>query len=132
VPEGDDEVMRRSTEALNRGDIEGVLETFDPDVTFEPRRTSIQGAYSGHAGVREWWTDTNESFAVFRLELEEIREIGEGRLLVIGTLHVRGQGSGVEADIPSAAVIRLREGRIAEFKDYGERDKALEAAGLAG
>ncbi len=132
MPDPNTEVIRRLTEAINAGDIESALELFDPEVRFEPRRTPIQGAYSGHAGVREWWADTQETFTEFRLELEEIRAIGDERLLVLGTVHARGGSSGVETDVPSASIVALSDGRIAEFKDYGEPDKALEAAGLAG
>jgi hypothetical protein len=49
----------------------------------------------------------------------------------IGTLRIRGRGSGIETEVPVAAVIRYRNGLMVEFEDYGNREKALEAAGIA-
>jgi ketosteroid isomerase-like protein len=125
------DVMRRTEEALNSGDDEAVVETFDPDVVFEPQRASVQGTYRGHDGVRDWLADTRENFAAFRLFITERRDLGDDRVLSIGTLRFRGQGSGVETEVPTAAVVTLRNGKIVRLKDYGDRSKALEAAGLS-
>jgi ketosteroid isomerase-like protein len=123
------EVVRRSIDGLNRGDVEAVLEAFDPDVLFEPQRAAMQGTYRGHAGVREWMADTAESFSAFRLDLDH-RDLGEGRVLSVGSLHLRGQGSGVETEVPVASIATVRDGTIVRLKDYGDRPKALEAAGI--
>jgi ketosteroid isomerase-like protein len=124
------ETARRSIEAVNSGDLEALLETLDLDVTFEPQRAAVQGAYRGHAGVREWFADTQESFAEFQLEVTEIRDLEDDRVLMLGQLRVRGQGSGVETEVPSAFVIQFRDGKSFKLKDYGDHDRALEAAGL--
>jgi ketosteroid isomerase-like protein len=124
------EVVRKLIDAVNRGDIEAVLETFDPDVTFEPLRASVQGTYRGHAGIREWLADTRESFAAFRLDVPDVRDLGDDRVLSIGSLHVRGQGSGAETEVPTAGLATLRNGKVVRLKDYGDRRNALEAAGL--
>jgi ketosteroid isomerase-like protein len=125
------EVIYKLTDAINRGDIEAVLECYDPEVSYAPLRATVQGTYSGHAGVREWWEDTQESFADFSLEAEEIRDIDGHRVLAIGTLRTRGQESGVETSVDTASVIEFRDGLIVALKDYGDRAKAREAAGLA-
>jgi ketosteroid isomerase-like protein len=124
------EVLRRTTDALNRADIEAVVEEFDPHVIFEPLRAAVQGTYRGHAGIREWLADTKDSFAAFRLDVADHRDLGDDRVLAIGILHVRGQGSGVETEVPTAAIATFRNGKILALKDYGDRRKALEAAGL--
>jgi hypothetical protein len=49
----------------------------------------------------------------------------------MGSIRVRGRGSGVETEVPSAIIARFRDGRMIEFKDYGEHAAALRAAGLA-
>ena len=51
-------------------------------------------------------------------------------MLGIGTIRVRGQGSGVETDIPTAAIAEFRDGLLWRYKDYGDHQLALEAAGL--
>jgi ketosteroid isomerase-like protein len=125
------DVVYELVDAINRADLEAILAVYDPDVDYRPLRAPIQGAYAGHAGIREWWADTEENFAAFRLEAKEIRDIGDERVLAAGKLHVRGRGSGVEASVPSASLIAFRGGLIVALKDYGDPEKALEAAGLA-
>jgi ketosteroid isomerase-like protein len=131
VTPGNLEIARRWVEAINDGDIKALLSLCDSAITFEPVRSSVQGAYRGHAGVREWWTDTSDTFESFRLELDDLRDLGGDRVLALGTLRVRGQGSGVDAAVPSGSVATFREGRVLALKDYGDRAKAMEAAGLA-
>ena len=38
-------------------------------------------------------------------------------------------GSGIETEASVAIVARYRDGLITHFKDYGEKDQALEAIG---
>jgi ketosteroid isomerase-like protein len=52
-------------------------------------------------------------------------------VLALGTVRTIGKGSGVDQEAPLAIVMAFRGGRITQFKDYGDKDKALEAAGLS-
>jgi len=131
VADGNLKTARRWIEAINGDDVEALLTLCDSGVTFEPVRSSVQGAYRGHAGMREWWADTRETFESFHLEVDDLRDLGGDRVLALGTLRVRGQGSGVDAAFPSGTVATLRDGRILALKDYGDRAKALQAAGLS-
>ena len=81
-------------DALNKGDVDACLETMDPDVSFAPIRSQIEGVYRGHAGVRRWFADNIESFESFRVNPTETRDLGGDRLLMIGVLHLRARGSG--------------------------------------
>ena len=44
--------------------------------------------------------------------------------------NVRGRESGVETDVPTAAVVEFRDGLLWRYKDYGNARLALEAVGL--
>jgi ketosteroid isomerase-like protein len=125
------ELFRRSIEAFNRGDLESWLASIHPDVSFAPIRAPIEGVYEGHAGIRRFFADNQESFDSFRLSYTDIRDIGDDRLLVIGTLHLRARGSGIETDVPTAAIAIARDGLLIDWKDYGDPQKALQAAGLS-
>jgi ketosteroid isomerase-like protein len=125
------EVVRKLIDAVNEGNVEAAVETFDPEAVFEPLRASVQGTYRGQAGIRDWLADTRENFAAFRLDITDIRDLGDNGVLSAGSLHVQGQGSGVETDVPTAAIATLRNGKVVSLKDYGDRRKALEAAGLS-
>lgn len=123
------EAARAFVDALNRGDIEGGLRFVHPEVVYEPLRAATEGAFVGHDGLRQFWADTTEVFELFQVEYADLRDLGD-RVLGIGSISVRGRGSGVETDIPTAGIAEYRDGLLWRFKDYGEARRALEAAGL--
>jgi ketosteroid isomerase-like protein len=130
VPEGNLDVLRRAVEAINAGDAEAAVAVTHPDAVLEPLRSATEGAFVGHDGARRFIADTNETFDLFRLELSEVRDLGDDRVLFIGTITVRGRGSGVEAPIPAAAIAEFRDGLLWRYHDFGDARRALAAAGL--
>jgi hypothetical protein len=66
--------------------------------------------------------EIDENFESWRLTIGEIREIRTDRYLVLGRVHLRGRGSGVEFDQPVAWLLDW-EGdllcRLRNFVDYG-------------
>jgi ketosteroid isomerase-like protein len=117
-------------EAVNSGDAERVVGFADPEILFEPLRAGTEGAFMGHEGLRRFMEDTRESFELFEMTITESIGIEDG-VVGIGILRIRGRGSGIETEIPVAAVLQYRNGLIVQYKDYGDRQRALEAAGLA-
>ena len=57
--------------------------------------------------------------------------LGAGRVLMWGTVHAKGRGSGAEINVPTAGVIELEDGLIRRWRDVGDRERALEEAGGA-
>jgi ketosteroid isomerase-like protein len=127
----DVELIRRAVRAWSEFDEEKALELASEDIEFFALRSATEGTYRGHQGVRAFFADNRESFDLFEPRYDDIRDLGEGRVLGIGSIRIRGRGSGVETDVPSAVIITVRDGRIVHFRDYGDRQAALEAAGLA-
>jgi SnoaL-like domain len=120
-----------ATEAFNRADWNAYAGFFEPEATFEPHQAELQGTYVGREGVIEWASDVGEHYAEGWLAVwSDIRDLGE-RLLALGTLRFTGKGSGLEMEVPLAAVATYRKGLIVHFRHYGDRDRALEAAGLS-
>jgi len=126
------EAFRRGGDAIEGGGFDDELldELVDPDVVFEPLRAPVSGVYRGHDGIRQFLADTAESFDVFRFDLSDVRDLGD-RVLAIGTLHIRARGGGIETDVPTAGIATYRDGRMIHWKDFGDKKKALEAAGLS-
>jgi ketosteroid isomerase-like protein len=124
------EVMREGIEAMNRRDIEGVLRLMDPKVRFEHRLAALQGNFVGLDGVRGWFADLVEHFDAWQIDCSDIRDLGDW-VLVLGTIEATGTQSGVETELPFTIVARFKDGRITQFTDFGDRGKALEAAGLS-
>jgi ketosteroid isomerase-like protein len=127
----DVEVVRRTVAAFGAGDHDALFDLMSEDVEFFALRSATEGTFRGHDGLRAFLADNRESFEIFEPLHDEFRDLGDGRVLAFGTIRIRGRGSGVETEVPSAVLVTVRGGRVAYFKDYGDRDAALAAAGLA-
>jgi ketosteroid isomerase-like protein len=124
------EAARQFMEAVNAGDIETAVRLVHPEVVFIPLRAATEGAFVGRDGLRRFLADTMETFGLFQVGYTDVRDLGD-HVLAIGSIRVRGAASGVETDIPSAALGEYRDGLLWRYKDYGDRRAALEAAGLS-
>jgi ketosteroid isomerase-like protein len=118
-----------TVEAVNRADVAGAIRFMDPEIQFEPQVSVLEGSYAGHDGARAFYADTFDSFEVFQVDFSEVRDLGD-RVLALGVARTTGKGSGVEQETPLAIVMTFREGLITQFKDFGDKAKALEAAGV--
>jgi ketosteroid isomerase-like protein len=124
------EAFLEVNEAMKRGDVEALLRWVDEEGVMLAARSAVEGAYRGHDGIRRFMADNSENFEKFEPNYPEVRDLGD-RVLAIGTIHVRGRGSGVETDIPAAGIATFNEeGRIVRWEDFRERHLALQAAGL--
>jgi hypothetical protein len=124
------ERMREGIDAMNRRDIGAVLVGMDPEVRFEHRLADLQGTFVGIDGVGSWFADLVETFDVWRIECDDIRDVGD-RVLALGTIHATGRESGVETEFPLSVVAQYEDGVLTDFTDYGDHEQALEAAGLS-
>jgi ketosteroid isomerase-like protein len=124
------ELFQRGVEANNRGDVEALQALAARDIVIWALRSPVDGEYRGHDGIRKMHADNRENFDVWRLDYPDVRDLGDGRVLAIGTLHIRGRGGGVETDVPTAGVATFANGKMTRWHDYGDPRKALAAAGL--
>jgi ketosteroid isomerase-like protein len=127
------EVCRRVFEALGtHRDTDAALPYLDPEI--ELRSAIVGGAegntYRGHDGIRRWMDESDATWAELRLETEELRDLGDD-VLLIGQMHARGRGSGIEIDSPIAWLCSVRSRRIVRSRGFLDPEKALEAAGLS-
>ena len=122
--------MRVGIEAMNRRDIDAVLAGMAPEIRFEHRLAALQGSFVGIDGVGRWFADLAEHFDIWRISCEDIRDLGD-RVLALGTIRAIGRESGVETEFPLSILARYQDGLLIDFVDYGDREKALEAAGLS-
>src|SRR6478736_6610886 len=124
------ELFHRVNAAVNRGDVEWAVRHSTEDVVIVAARSAVEGAFVGHEGVRKFFADNATNFDVFLGRYDDVRDIGEDRVLAIGTIHIRGRGAGVETDIPAAGIATYRDGKLSRWEDFREPRAALEAAGL--
>jgi ketosteroid isomerase-like protein len=130
VSADDVQVIRRGIDAYNAGDLEGVIEMTDPEATLVPVRSLLEGGeYRGHEGVRRFMADMEEDWAQRSVEVDEIRELDRG-VLVLGSFHAVGR-SGTEVRFPVAWHSQFRDGRLYRLTAYSDQDTALRELGLA-
>ena len=88
-------------------------------------------AVSGRDAVlRFGFEEIPDAIEDFRVEVEELRDLGEGRVLLVARYLGRGKSSGVELEARISSIHRLRDRMIVSVRDYPSRQEALEAAGL--
>jgi ketosteroid isomerase-like protein len=123
--------VRSALRALKDGDVPGVIRWLDADVEMIPIRAAMEGtSYRGHEGFRQFYADITDDWDDYRPDAEDIRDIGEDRVLVVGKFHGRGKASGVEVETPAVWVCQLRDARITNVRFYNDEHAALEALGL--
>jgi len=116
-------------EAFNRHDMPGMIRFMDPEIVWDHRLADLQGKLAGTEAVVGWCTDLYNHFQTVEIDCPDVRDLGD-RVLGLGTIRATGKGSGVETELTFAVVARFREGRMTHYTDFGDRDQALEAAGL--
>jgi ketosteroid isomerase-like protein len=124
------ELFHRVNAAINRGDVEYAVGHSTEDVVIIAARSAVEGPFVGHEGVRKFFADSATNFEVFQARYDDVRDLGEDRVLAIGTIHIRGRGAGVETDIPVAGIATYRGGKLSRWEDFRERRAALKAVGL--
>jgi len=126
--------FERAIEAYNRRDIDEFLDEMNPDVELQGAlQALLEGeatVYRGHEGVRQWVRDIDEAIADIRLELPEIRDLGD-RTVAIGRIRARGNVSGAEIESPFGCVVEWKNGKATWVLSFLDHKEAFEAAGLS-
>jgi uncharacterized protein len=124
------DIVRRCYEAWNRGDWDGVIAFADPDIEwYTPKEDPDWGSYSGHDGLRRFWTDWAEAVGRLRFEPEEFIDT-EDHVVVVTRRRGRGIQSGLEIEDRVIQVVTMRDGKGTCVREFYDRAEALEAVGL--
>ena len=128
----DAELITQMLHEWNEGDVDALLQVFDPQVEVRPALSTFLASmvYRGHEGVRTWYAETNEPWAQLQADAERLIEAGD-RSVVIVALHARVPGGEIDVAARIAHVVTVRDGRIVRLDGYDEPDQALAAVGLA-
>jgi ketosteroid isomerase-like protein len=130
MPHENVEIVRRSFDAFNARDVDGLLRLCAEDCEWLPLRAQLEGiVYRRHQGVRQFLSDMDEDWEAFRIDPLEFHDHQE-RVAVIGRVTALGQ-SGVEIDSIAGFVFELQQGRIRRVISHSDPEVALEAAGLS-
>lgn len=127
------EIVRRMLEAFNKDGFSAdvSLAFFDADAVFEePPEQPAPRTARGRNEVREVFNKFDQAWETHRSEIEELREVDDDRVLVLGVDHFRGR-DGIEIDQPSAAIFTFRDGKVIRMQAFWNRETAVKVAGTA-
>jgi ketosteroid isomerase-like protein len=97
------------------------------DVVWSIKDGHRDDVFRGLEGVSSFAGNLRALFDEFRIELEEIEDIGEGWFLVVVRQRTRARMGGTETDERQFHLCRLQGGKVARLDVYFTRERALEA-----
>jgi uncharacterized protein len=130
MPESDQDRLRATYEALDRGDAEAVRRFLHPRVELHDRpEIPDAGSYVGWEGLLLSVQASQDSFSDFHFTPERFFQHGES-IVVVVLMTGRGKSSGVPVEERIAHHWTIRDGRAVKLRAYTEPADAFEAAGL--
>src|ERR1700704_1990317 len=126
------EVVRRMLQAFADGGLDAMAEFWDPDLDWRAAEGAIDdvGEMHGPVVVRRYIQDWIDTFDDFGVVVEELRDVGDDRVLSIQRLKGQAKLSGAETDLRYALVSTVRDGKVVRAREYLSVEDALEAVGL--
>ena len=93
------------------------------DAEFRGQRESLEGYMAG-------WSEWLSVWDTFVIELEEIRELPDGRILLLTRTRSRSKAAGLEIEGEHGLICTVRDGKIFRFEQFLNRNEALKASGV--
>jgi uncharacterized protein len=129
MSEENGQLVRRLYAAMDARDAAGVAELVDPNAEWVPDRRVGEGPVRGRDDILQFFVDRVEVLDQLSTEIVRLWESGD-RVLVFLRVRGRGSASGAGFDIRIAHLWTLRGGKLVRGQGFGDRNEALEAAGI--
>jgi ketosteroid isomerase-like protein len=125
----DVELVERLFEAFATGQIDAVTELMSEDfvLVVPPSMSAEPDRYEGPEGARRYMDAFEGAVDDVRFRADELMHAGRGCVLVRVHLTGRGSSSGLPLDIQSAAIIRVRDGKVTGIEPHPDMAAAREA-----
>jgi ketosteroid isomerase-like protein len=124
------ELAREVLETLGKRDADRLIALADPDVEWHSFFAVGEGggSYRGHDGTRRYMSDLDDAFEVGRADVDDALGVGD-IVVLVGRLHYRGKGSGVESETPVGWMLKFRDRKVVCFRAFREPEQTLEGLG---
>jgi ketosteroid isomerase-like protein len=126
------DLVRSICTAWERGDYSSV-EWAHPEIEYAHAGGPAPGTWKGVAGMAEGWREILSVMTGHRVTVDEYRELGSDRILVLFHLGGRGRTSGLDLGHMQARVASLfhvRGAKVTRLVNYLDSDRALADLGL--
>jgi ketosteroid isomerase-like protein len=131
------QLVRGLAEAFQRRDHEWPFALYDSEIEWDASRLTerlppdLAAVYKGHEGVRAYWRGWLSAWKDLQFDVHDVRAAGDEVVLLISNQRQWGRHSGIETEMPSAAMaFKFRGGKIVRCRLYPSHEAALEAVGL--
>jgi ketosteroid isomerase-like protein len=123
------ELVRRSIEAFNRGDLDAAVADASPDMEYVATGAipDLRGVFRGRKEYRRFLHWVSDAFDDGRTEASELIDLGD-QVVVALTITGRGRQSGVETSWDIWQLWTLRDGKFVHGQSFMSREEALDAA----
>jgi ketosteroid isomerase-like protein len=121
------ELIKAGFAAHNRGDLDALIEVYDPDVVFE---TLLLGTRRGNDAIRQIYEENQKTLSGYSIEPVEVIDSGDQ---VVAVAQVTGVGPASQIAMDGDAfafLFTIKNGRIVREQAFRNREEALDAAGL--
>jgi ketosteroid isomerase-like protein len=98
---------------------------------FESRLSPELGerVLAGVQGLEMFVEAVEQDFSGFHYDAEEFEEVGDDRILVLGTIRARARATGMPLSGEFGHIWTVHDGRAARVEAHRDRDEARRAAG---
>ncbi len=115
--------------AHNRGDLDALVEFYDPDVVFE---TLLLGIHRGNEAIRLIYEENQKTLAGYDVVPVELID-AEDQVIAVAEVTGTGPMSGIAMEERDrfAFLFTIEDGRCVREQAFRNKEEALKAAGLA-
>ncbi len=121
------EMVRAGFEALSRGDLDAMLESYDPEVEFV---TLLLGNHHGKEALRGLYEENRKAVIGYTLELDELIDAGNS-VIAVARMGGAGRASQIALGDRFAFLFTIKDGLVVRQQTFPNKAEALEAAGLS-
>jgi ketosteroid isomerase-like protein len=120
------EKIREGFAAHNRGDLDAMVELYDPDVVFE---TLLLGTRHGNEAIRLIYAENQKTMAGYDVVPVELIDAGD-KVVAVAQMVGAGSESRIALDDHFAFVFTFEGDRVVREQAFRNKEEAVEAAGL--
>ena len=111
--------------AHNRGDLDALVEFYDPEVVFE---TLLLGVHRGNEAIRLIYAENQRTLSGYDVVPVELIDAGD-KVVAVAQMEGAGPSSGIATDDRFAFVFTFKGERVVREQAFRNKEEALAALG---